>query len=61
VLASLKTFLLLTFCAVLHGQILADGHVHITNRVYWESIDPVTPEILGENWLRVLDSAKVAN
>ena len=47
-LASLKGILLFAFCAVLHGQILADGHVHITNRVYWEGIDPWKPQPVGQ-------------
>jgi membrane dipeptidase len=41
----------LTFIASAHGQppplILMDGHVHITDRVYWEGIDPWTPQPLG--------------
>jgi len=48
VLASLKKILPLAFCAVLNGQILADGHVHITNRVYWEGIDPWKPQPVGQ-------------
>lgn len=27
--------------------ILMDGHVHITNRVYWEGIDPWQPQPSG--------------
>jgi len=48
VLASLKKLLPLAFCAALNGQILADGHVHITNRVYWEGIDPWKPQPVGQ-------------
>jgi membrane dipeptidase len=48
VLASLKGTLLFAFCTALHGQILADGHVHITNRVYWEGIDPWKPQPVGQ-------------
>ena len=29
------------------GPILMDGHVHITNRVYWEGIDPWQPQPAG--------------
>lgn len=47
-LASLKGTLLFAFCTALHGQILADGHVHITNRVYWEGIDPWKPQPVGQ-------------
>lgn len=46
--ASLRTVLLLTFGAIAHGQILADGHVHMTNRVYWEGIDPWKPQPVGQ-------------
>lgn len=28
--------------------ILMDGHVHITNRVYWEGIDPWKPQPIGD-------------
>src|SRR5262245_50881670 len=27
--------------------LLMDGHTHITNRVYWEGIDPWTPQPVG--------------
>jgi membrane dipeptidase len=39
--------------AILAGQaataprLLVDGHVHITNRVYWEGIDPWEPQLIG--------------
>jgi len=42
--ASLKAILLIAFCTALRGRILADGHVHITNRAYWEGIDPWKPQ-----------------
>ena len=29
------------------ASLLMDGHVHITNRVYWEGIDPWTPQPVG--------------
>jgi membrane dipeptidase len=48
VLASLKKILPLALCAIAQGQILADGHVHITNRVYWEGIDPWKPQAVGQ-------------
>jgi len=28
--------------------ILVDGHVDMTNRVYWEGIDPWTPQPVGQ-------------
>jgi membrane dipeptidase len=28
-------------------SLLMDGHTHITNRVYWEGIDPWTPQAVG--------------
>src|SRR5436190_22028182 len=28
--------------------LLMDGHVHITNRVYWEGIDPWKPQPVGD-------------
>jgi hypothetical protein len=31
-------------------QILMDGHVHITNRVYWEHIDPWLPNTSDAGW-----------
>jgi membrane dipeptidase len=39
--------------AIVSGQVrsppplLVDGHVHITNRVYWEGIDPWKPQPIG--------------
>jgi membrane dipeptidase len=27
--------------------LIVDGHVHITNRVYWESLDPWQPQPYG--------------
>lgn len=32
--------------------ILMDGHVHITNRVYWEKIDPWKPQASGWDYAR---------
>lgn len=32
--------------------ILMDGHVHITNRVYWEGIDPWQPQASGWDYAR---------
>ncbi|WP_426955670.1 dipeptidase [Muricoccus radiodurans] len=32
--------------------ILMDGHVHITNRVYWEGIDPWQPQPVGWDYAR---------
>jgi len=48
VLASQRIVLLFTACAIAHGQILADGHVHITNRIYWEGIDPWKQQPIGQ-------------
>ena len=31
---------------------MADGHVHITNRVYWEGIDPWQPQPFGFDYAR---------
>ncbi len=50
-LASIRKLFPLLLCAGLHAQttpILADGHVHITNRVYWEGIDPWKPQPVGQ-------------
>jgi membrane dipeptidase len=33
-------------------EIVMDGHVHITNRIYWEGIDPWTPQKLGWDFAR---------
>src|SRR6201990_2526930 len=33
-------------------EIVMDGHVHITNRVYWEGIDPWTPTKQGWDFAR---------
>src|ERR1044071_4702280 len=30
------------------APLLMDGHVHITNRVYWEGIDPWKPQTVGD-------------
>ena len=30
------------------APLLMDGHVHITNRVYWEGIDPWKPQPVGK-------------
>ena len=34
------------------ARIVADGHVHITNRVYWEGIDPWQPQPFGFDYAR---------
>jgi len=31
-------------------QIVMDGHVHVTNRVFWEGVDPWQPNIGGGGW-----------
>lgn len=49
--ASLRKIVLVSLCASAYAQntpILADGHVHITNRVYWEGIDPWKPQPVGQ-------------
>jgi membrane dipeptidase len=33
-------------------EIIMDGHVHITNRIYWEGIDPWTPTKQGWDFAR---------
>ena len=33
-------------------RIMVDGHVHITNRVYWEGIDPWDPQPFGFDYAR---------
>jgi membrane dipeptidase len=33
-------------------QIMMDGHVHITTRVYWEKIDPWKPQSTGWDYAR---------
>ncbi|MEI9812783.1 MAG: membrane dipeptidase [Acidobacteriota bacterium] len=46
-----KLFLLALAATVAVAQnvaILADGHVHVTNRVYWEGIDPWKPQPTGD-------------
>jgi hypothetical protein len=30
-------------------MMVTDGHVHITNRVYWEQIDPWQPQAFGSS------------
>ena len=30
------------------APLLVDGHVHITNRVYWEGIDPWKVQAIGD-------------
>jgi membrane dipeptidase len=32
------------------AQIVMDGHVHVTNRIYWEGIDPWQPNTPGGGW-----------
>lgn len=36
------------------APIVADGHVHITNRVYWEGIDPWQPQPFGFDYARAV-------
>jgi membrane dipeptidase len=33
-------------------RMVADGHVHITNRVYWEGIDTWQPQPFGFDYAR---------
>ena len=46
--------ILMAASACVSGQVrtsqplLVDGHVHITNRVYWEGIDPWKPQPIGD-------------
>jgi membrane dipeptidase len=46
-------FATLAVTVILSGQVrttsslLIDGHVHITNRVYWEGIDPWKAQLIG--------------
>lgn len=37
-------------------MLIVDGHVHITNRVYWEGIDPWTPQAQGFDFARATQS-----
>ena len=37
-------------------SIVVDGHVHITNRVYWEGIDPWEPQPFGFDYARAAGS-----
>lgn len=36
--------------------IIVDGHTHITNRVYWEKIDPWKPQTFGFDYARAYDA-----
>jgi membrane dipeptidase len=36
--------------------IIVDGHTHITNRVYWEAIDPWEPQPFGFDFARAFDA-----
>ena len=36
--------------------LIVDGHTHITNRVYWESIDPWRPQATGFDYARAYDA-----
>ena len=40
------------FAADNSPEIIMDGHVHITNRIYWEGIDPWTPTKIGWDFAR---------
>lgn len=47
------TFITFALATSIFGQVrtpplLMDGHVHITNRVYWEGIDPWKPQRTGD-------------
>src|ERR1700759_1898506 len=33
-------------------EIVMDGHVHVVNRIYWEGIDPWTPQKQGWDYAR---------
>lgn len=37
-------------------MLIVDGHVHITNRVYWEEIDPWIPQAQGFDYARAAQS-----
>jgi len=37
-------------------SILVDGHVHITNRMYWEGVDPWEPQPFGFDYARAAAS-----
>lgn len=37
-------------------MLIVDGHVHITNRVYWEGIDPWVPQAQGFDFARARES-----
>jgi membrane dipeptidase len=37
-----------------------DGHVHITNRIYWEKIDPWQPTERGWDYARARAARTVA-
>lgn len=36
--------------------LIVDGHTHITNRVYWENIDPWKPQAIGFDYARAYDA-----
>ncbi len=36
--------------------LIVDGHTHITNRVYWEKIDPWKPQAFGFDYARAYDA-----
>ena len=37
-------------------MLIVDGHTHITNRVYWEKIDPWKPQAFGFDYARAYDA-----
>jgi membrane dipeptidase len=41
-----------SFAADGDGEIVMDGHVHVVNRIYWEGIDPWTPQQQGWDYAR---------
>jgi membrane dipeptidase len=51
-LSSLPRWTAGAFAADGDPEIVMDGHVHITNRIYWEGIDPWTPTKQGWDFAR---------
>jgi membrane dipeptidase len=51
-LSSLPCWTAGAFAADDDPEIVMDGHVHITNRIYWEGIDPWTPTKQGWDFAR---------
>lgn len=40
----------------MHAPLLVDGHVHITNRVHWEGLDPLQPQESGFDFTRAREA-----